>query len=214
MSNGNKSASRPSGFVSLAKVIPDASVDLKYYSYDNFVGERIDGYCANLALLTNEAATALCGVAERLGKQGYLLKIFDAYRPERAVRHFLRWTADVKDTRNKARFYPDVDKEHLIEKGYIADRSGHSRGSSVDLTLVSAHTGEELDMGGIFDFFGERSRPSCTEGLTEEQTRNRSLLRSAMTDGGFCPDNEEWWHFSLKNEPFPDTYFDFPIIDE
>lgn len=214
MNNKRGKSSLPEGFVVLSDIIPTAVIDLRYYSSDNFVGACIDGYETALALITEKAALALKGVSDNLSERGYLLRIYDAYRPARAVAHFLRWTHDIQNTKTKAIFYPDVDKSSLIEKGYIADSSGHSRGSSVDLTLIDKSTGMDLDMGGIFDFFGEISRPSYTKTLTKEQIENRNILRNAMMEGGFIPDNEEWWHFTLKGEPFPDTYFDFPITDE
>lgn len=199
------------GFTEITKLIPDAVIDMRYYSSFNFVGERINLYEAPVAILTKEAAEALRVVSIELRSKGYLIKIYDAYRPQSAVYHFLRWANDARDTRMKQYFYPDTDKSRLIEKGYIAERSGHSRGSSVDLTLVDMATGKEVDMGSEFDYFGEISRPSYTATLTDEQIRNRRLLREAMTGGGFAPDGEEWWHFSLENEPYPNTYFDFPV---
>lgn len=199
-----------SGFVSLGEAIPDLLLDIRYYSSFNFIGERIDGYEAPAALLTLEAARALKDVSDEAVKRGYRLKIFDAYRPQRAVDHFMRWAADPEDTRMKRYFYPDLDKEVLIPQGYIAEHSGHSRGSTVDLTLFDMAAQKEMDMGGTFDFFGERSHPDYP-GVTGAQSANRLLLRKLMIGRGFRPLAEEWWHFTLEQEPRPDTYFTFPV---
>ena len=199
-----------SGFVEIAEAVPDAILEIRYYSTYNFVGERIDGYEAPVALLTREAAEALKAVSDELAEQGYRLKIYDAYRPQSAVDHFKRWAVDLEDVSMKKYFYPDLDKSVLFAQGYIASKSGHSRGSTVDLTLFDMAAGKELDMGGTFDWFGPRSHPGYT-GLTEEQAANRALLRDAMLAHGFKGINTEWWHFTLKNEPYPDTYFNFPV---
>ncbi len=199
-----------SGFVRLADVVPDVILEVRYYSTYNFVGERIDGYEEPQILITREAAHALQHVNIALRKQGYCLKVFDAYRPQTAVDHFVRWAADTEDTRMKAAFYPEVDKQNLFRDGYIAAKSGHSRGSTIDLTLVDMLSGKEMDMGGPFDYFGELSHPSYAA-LREDQLANRRILREAMIDGGFHPITTEWWHFVLDNEPYPDTYFTFPV---
>ena len=199
------------GFVLLTDVIPDALLEIRYYSTLNFVGERIDSYDAPVAYLTKEAACALKKASDALKKQGYVIEIFDAYRPQSAVDHFKRWAKDLNATEMKPYFYPDVDKSDLFKQGYIAEKSAHSRGAAVDLTIVDMKSGQELDMGSAFDFFGEVSHSEHTEGLTEAQINNRSILRKAMTENGFKPMAEEWWHFSLEKEPYPDTYFDFPI---
>lgn len=199
-----------SGFVSVSDVIPDALLDVRYYTTYNFVGERIDGYEQPVVLMTKEAAAALALVNLDMRAQGLRLVIYDAYRPQRAVDHFVRWAEDVSDTRMKAIFYPEVDKADLFERGFIAKRSGHSRGSTVDLTLLDENSGMLLDMGGPFDFFGELSHPDFA-GVTTEQHANRMLLRDAMVTHGFKPLSTEWWHFTLVNEPYPDTYFDFPV---
>lgn len=198
------------GFVEISEAVPDAILEIRYYSTYNFVGARIDGYEEPVALLTREAADALKEVSDDLAEQGCRLKIYDAYRPQSAVDHFQRWAADLEDVSMKAYFYPDLDKSVLFSQGYIASKSGHSRGSTVDLTLFDMNTGKELDMGGTFDWFGNRSHPNYT-GLTEEQAANRALLRDTMTAHGFKGINTEWWHFTLKDEPYPDTYFDFPV---
>ncbi len=199
------------GFVMVTDVIPDALLEMRYYSTFNFVGDRIDGYEAPVAFLTKEAATALKNVNDDLMEQGYRIKIYDAYRPQTAVNHFKEWAADVDDTRMKEYFYPELDKSVLFKSGYIASKSGHSRGSTVDLTIVDMKTGRAVDMGGGFDFFGEISHSARTEGLTQEQINNRKILRDAMVSNGFKGISTEWWHFTLVDEPYPDTYFDFPI---
>ena len=218
-------------FVTLTDVVPDAILEIRYYSTYNFVGERIDGYEQPIALLTREAADSLKVVSDDLRRHGYRMKIWDTYRPQRAVNHFIRWAENLSDTAMKAIFYPQVDKSVLFEQGYICARSGHSRGSTVDLTLVCEATGKEIDMGGPFDWFGSESHPDycgnpetleysggCNGdmpandgGLSSVQFSNRMVLRTAMMRHGFMPIEEEWWHFTLKNEPFPDTYFDFPV---
>jgi D-alanyl-D-alanine dipeptidase len=200
----------PDGFVSISDEIPTAIFEIRYFSEDNFVGTVIDGYHAPKAILTKEAAQALKKAADNLYEQGYYIKIFDAYRPQRAVDHFMRWAKDLDDTKMKKKYYPDLDKSVLFELGYIAEKSGHSRGSTVDLTLVDISTGKELDMGSGFDFFGEISNHG-TDLITKEQEKNRNILRDAMVSAGFEVYPEEWWHYKLKNEPYPDTYFDFPV---
>ena len=199
-----------SGFVKLAEAVPDVILEIRYYSTYNFVGERIDGYENPVAYLTKEAAAALKEVSDELVKKGYRLKIFDAYRPQTAVNHFARWAKDVKDTKMKKYFYPELDKSVLFKQGYIDYKSGHSRGSTLDLTLFDMKTEQEVDMGGTFDYFGKKSHPDY-KGLTPKQLENRMILRDAMTAHGFRPISTEWWHFILNNEPYPDTYFDFPV---
>ncbi len=199
-----------SGFVSIGEAIPDVILEIRYYSTFNFIGDRIDGYEQPVALLTRAAAARLGEVSGELAREGYRLRIYDAYRPQMAVDHFMRWAEDVSDTRMKAFFYPDLDKADLIPGGYIARHSGHSRGSTVDLTLFDMETGKEVDMGGTFDYFGELSHPDYKD-ITEEQYNNRMILRDAMVRHGFRPLPEEWWHFTLEEEPYPDTYFTFPV---
>ena len=198
-------------FVLLSEAIPDAILEIRYYSTYNFVGERIHGYQEPVAILTKEAAAALKAVSDEVIAQGYRLKIYDAYRPQRAVGHFKNWAENLSDTRMKEFFYPDVEKSTLFQKGYISAKSGHSRGSTVDLTLFDMRTGKEADMGGTFDHFGPESHAAYTETLTKEQIKNRQILRDAMENHGFKGIKTEWWHFTLKNEPFPETYFDFPV---
>ena len=200
----------PSGFVLLADFVPNIIQEIRYYSTYNFIGERIDGYEEPCALLTLEAARALKSVSSELFVQGYRLKVFDAYRPATAVKHFVLWGIEDQDIRMKPYFYPDLVKQELFSRGYIAKQSSHSRGSAVDLTLLDMRTGKELDMGSPFDLFSEVSHPDY-KGITEEQYHNRMILRRAMMRNGFLPIDCEWWHFSLKNEPYPETYFEFPV---
>ena len=200
----------PSGFVVLGDFVPGIVQEIRYYSTYNFVGDRIDGYEEPVALITIEAARALKTVSNQLNVQGYRLKIFDAYRPASAVRHFVLWGIEDLDLRMKPFFYPDLQKQELFAKGYVASQSSHSRGSTVDLTLLDMTTGKEVDMGSPFDLFSEVSHPDY-RGITQEQYRNRMILRNAMLQNGFLPIDCEWWHFTLKDEPWPDTYFDFPV---
>ncbi|MBR1758853.1 MAG: M15 family metallopeptidase [Lachnospiraceae bacterium] len=199
-----------SDFVLLTDYVPDAILEIRYYSTYNFVGERIDGYEEPIAIVTKETALALAEVSEELEGLGYRLKIYDAYRPQTAVTHFVNWAKDLQDTSMKEYFYPEVRKSELFSRGYIAKRSGHSRGSTVDLTLFDMTTEKEVDMGGTFDYFGELSHPDYM-GITKEQYANRMLLRSVMMNHGFKPIAQEWWHFTLKDEPYPNTYFSFPV---
>lgn len=199
-----------SDFVNITDVVPDAIFEIRYYSTYNFVGDRIDGYEAPAALLTKEAAAALKKVSDELKLQGYRLKIFDAYRPQTAVNHFIRWAKVVDDVRMKQYFYPQVDKSRLFELGFICSKSSHSRGSTVDLTLFDMKSGKEVDMGCPFDWFGKESYPDYDR-LSSEQICGRQILRDAMLNAGFNPLETEWWHFTLANEPYPDTYFDFPV---
>ena len=199
-----------SGFVLLADYVPSIIQEIRYYSTYNFIGDRIDGYEEPCALLTREAARALRSVSGEIAAQGFRLKIFDAYRPTTAVKHFVQWSVDDLDLRMKPFFYPDLEKAELFKRGYIARKSSHSRGSTLDLTLVDMSTGKELDMGGPFDLFSEISH-SDYKGITEEQYINRRYLREAMMRNGFEPILCEWWHFTLKDEPYPETYFEFPV---
>lgn len=203
----------PEGFVHADEIVPGLVGDLRYAGAENFVGHRIDGYEAARVVLTAKAAEALRQVQADLKPFGLGLKIFDAYRPTRAVAHFVRWSSQPDDPASKRAYYPGIDKAKLFEEGYVATRSSHSRGSTVDLTLVTiAKDGAvaDLDMGTPFDFFGPESWPDYTD-LTGEQRSNRLLLKLVMERHGFKPFDKEWWHFTLAGEPFPDTYFDFPV---
>ncbi len=199
-----------SGFVLLYDYVPSIIQEIRYYSTYNFVGDRIDGYEEPVAILTKEAARALKSVSNEMNAQGFRLKIFDTYRPVKAVKHFILWGIEDQDLRMKPFFYPDLEKQELFARGYIAKQSSHSRGSTVDLTLLDMNTGMEVDMGSPFDLFSERSHPDSRE-VTEEQYENRMLLQKAMIRSGFQPIDCEWWHFTLEDEPFPDTYFTFPV---
>lgn len=210
LEDGIKLSSDSSDFVLLSEAVPDAILEIRYYSTYNFVGKRIDGYEEPVALLTKEAATALKKVSDDVINKGYRLKIFDAYRPQMAVTNFMNWALDEKDTKMKEYFYPELEKNVLFPQGYIAEHSGHSRGSTVDLTLFDMKTEKEVDMGGTFDYFGELSHPDYKD-ITEEQYNNRMILREAMLSNGFKPLDEEWWHFTLENEPYTDTYFTFTV---
>ncbi|MBP5416745.1 MAG: M15 family metallopeptidase [Clostridiales bacterium] len=203
----------PSGFVLLSDVIPSIVQEIRYFSTYNFVGDRIDGYEEPCAILTKEAARALKTVSNEMLVQGYRLKIFDTYRPAFAVKHFVLWGIEDQDIRMKPYFYPDLEKQELFLKGYVAKKSSHSRGSTVDLTLLDMKTGKELDMGSPFDLFSEKSHPDF-RGISDEQYENRMILRNVMLRNGFAPIDCEWWHFTLKDEPYPDTYFDFPLSSE
>ncbi len=203
----------PTGFVVLADKVPAIVQEIRYYSTYNFIGDRINGYEEPCALLTKEAARALLAISNEMVVRGYRLKIFDAYRPACAVRHFMMWGIEDLDLRMKPYFYPDLEKQELFNLGFIASKSSHSRGSTVDLTLLDMKTGKELDMGSPFDLFSEISHPD-SKLVTPQQYENRMKLQSAMIRGGFEPIDCEWWHFTLKDEPYPDTYFEFPVSSE
>jgi D-alanyl-D-alanine dipeptidase len=200
---------RPAAFVDASIVVPGLIVEMRYAGAHNFVGRPIDGYEAPRCLLSQAAAAALAEVARDLAPRGLHIKAFDCYRPTRAVANFVRWARDLKDTSGKAEFYPDVDKRTLFRDGYIASQSGHSRGSTIDMTLAN-DDGRELDMGTPFDFFSPKSWPADST-VTSKQHANRMLLTTAMRRRGFRPYDREWWHFTLRGEPFPQTYFDFPV---
>ncbi|MBE6332906.1 MAG: peptidase M15 [Bacteroidales bacterium] len=200
-----------SDFVVLADVVPDIIQEIRYYATYNFVGRRIPGYEAPVALLTRRAADSLAQVSRDVVAQGYRLKVFDAYRPQRAVLYFVGWARNVSDTLMKPYFYPEIDKADCFRLGYLAHRSGHTRGSTIDLTLFDMATEREADMGGTYDFFGEVSHYWTRQPLSKEQLRHRRILREAMIRHGFKPIATEWWHFTLADEPFPNTEFDFPV---
>ena len=203
----------PSGFVLLSDMVADIVQEIRYFSTYNFIGERIDGYEEPCALLTKEAARALKAASNEMIVQGYRLKIFDAYRPASAVKRFVLWGIEDQDIRMKPYFYPDLEKQELFAKGYIAKQSSHSRGSTVDLTLLDMATGKEVDMGGPFDLFSELSHPDFRD-ISQEAYDNRMMLQKVMVRNGFLPLEQEWWHFTLENEPYPDIYFDFPVSSE
>ncbi|MFD9475537.1 MULTISPECIES: M15 family metallopeptidase [Streptomyces] len=227
-------AKAPRAFVALSSVDPTILQDMRYVRAHNFVGEPVDGYRQPVCILTRPAAEALHRAQVSLLRQGYSLKVYDCYRPQRAVDHFVRWAEDLGDERRKAEFYPRVDKSRLFEDGYIAKKSGHSRGSTMDVTLVRLpalpaprpRPGQEsvpcyapraerypdnsVDMGTGFDCFDTLSHTDDPR-VQGAQRANRDLLRSALTAEGFVNLPEEWWHFTHKPELFPDTYFDFPV---
>ena len=209
----HKDVMDPSGFVVLADHVPGIIQEIRYYSTYNFIGERIDGYEEPCALLTIEAARALKAVSNEMFVKGYRLKVFDGYRPACAVRQFVMWGIEDTDIRMKPYFYPDLEKQDLFVKGYIASRSSHSRGSTIDLTLFDMASGKEVDMGSPFDLFSEKSHPDC-RAVTDEQYQNRMMLQDVMIRNGFAPIDCEWWHFTLENEPYPDTFFEFPVSAE
>jgi len=200
----------PDGFVSIKNVMPDIEVELRYAGTNNFVGQPVDGYEANECIITIEAANALKSLQEELYDHNLCLKIYDAYRPQIAVDHFVRWAKNLNDTINKGHFYPEVKKQDLFLEGYIASQSRHSSGSTVDITLVYGATGKELDMGSSWDYFGERSWVEY-EDITEKQKSNRQLLQTFMAKHGFRNYPKEWWHFTLINEPFIGQYLDFVV---
>ncbi|MBR2546866.1 MAG: M15 family metallopeptidase [Eubacterium sp.] len=201
-----------SGFVLLSDMVPGIIQEIRYYSTYNFIGDRIDGYEEPCALMTVESARALKQAANEANVMGYRLKVFDAYRPACAVRQFVMWGIEDTDIRMKPFFYPELEKQRLFADGYIAKRSTHSRGSTVDLTLFDMKTGKEVDMGSPFDLFSELSHPDYKgEGFTDKQYANRMLLQGIMARAGFDPIDCEWWHFTLHGEPYPDTYFEFPV---
>jgi zinc D-Ala-D-Ala dipeptidase len=203
-------APAPPGFVDAAAVVEGLVVDMRYFGDNNFVGAPVDGYERARCLLSAPAASALATVARDLTARGLGLKVFDCYRPQRAVAHFLRWAQRIDDIKNKPEFYPDVPKRDLFNQGYISERSAHSRGSTVDLTLVRRADAREIDMGSPFDFFSPKSWPSDAS-VSAQAQKKRALLAAAMMRGGFRPYDKEWWHYTLGDEPFPDTYFDFPV---
>jgi len=200
----------PEGFVHVKDVIPDIDVELRYFSTHNFVGDTIVGYNSNTLILTKQSAEALKKVQDELQQQNLCLRVYDGYRPQRAVNHFMRWAKDLNDTINKQEFYPNVEKRFLFREEYIATRSGHSRGSTLDLTIINGNTNETLDMGSPYDFFGKESWVDHPD-LTKEQLANRQLLQKVMLKHNFRNYPKEWWHFTLRWEPFPKTYFDFEV---
>lgn len=226
---------KPNDFVNVATVIPEAQFDMRYYGAHNFVGKRIDGYEKPICLLTKNTALQLKQVEDKLLPMGLTLKLYDCYRPQRAVNHFAKWATEINDTKMKTEFYPTVDKRNLFKEDYIAYKSGHSRGSTMDLTIVPVgskipHVGSSkkyasctsaidkrspdnsLDFGTGFDCFSPVAHPSYQEVLPQAKA-NRLLLSTLMKDAGFRAIDSEWWHFTLINEPYPDTYFNFSVDD-
>ncbi|MCQ2166437.1 MAG: M15 family metallopeptidase [Bacteroidales bacterium] len=211
----------PEHFVLVSDVIPDAMLDIRYHCAFNFIGERIPGYEQPVAIMTRSSCDSLKAVADELREKGLTIKIFDAYRPQCAVDFFMEWALDTLDVRTREYFYPELDKTVLVPQQYVARQSSHTRGSTVDLTLFDKSSQKDLDMGGTFDYFGLVSHPDLLPGeeagacspINEEQYRNRMLLREAMLRHGFLPYECEWWHFTLDDEPFPDTYFTFPVSE-
>jgi D-alanyl-D-alanine dipeptidase len=200
----------PKGFVYIDDIIPDISIELRYAGNNNFIGQRIEGYESRRCIITADAAYALKSAQNDLKLFGLGLKIYDAFRPQRAVDHFIKWANDTTDIKMKEQYYPSVRKSELFENGYISRKSGHSRGSTVDLTLIDLASDIEIDMGSPYDFFDEKSNPLYSE-ISAQQKANRLLLNWVITEYGFIPSSNEWWHFTLQNEPFEDTYFDFVI---
>lgn len=200
----------PKGFVYLSTIDNSIRKELRYFTNNNFIGKPIKGYKKNILIVSERAAKALKKIQKELLKDSMSLKVFDAYRPQQAVDHFVEWAKDLNDTLMKKIFYPKVPKKKLFELGFIAEKSGHTRGSSVDLTIIDLKTNEELDMGSIYDFFGIESHP-CSKKININQQNNRLFLRTIMMQNNFSPYENEWWHFTLKNEPFSQRYFNFPI---
>ncbi|QOL20056.1 M15 family metallopeptidase [Candidatus Bodocaedibacter vickermanii] len=195
----------PIGFCSLENI----PFDIRYATHNNFMGRPIAGYTTNKCIVSNAVRDALILAQEKATKAGYSLIVFEAYRPLKAVEDIVQWSLNT-DIQNKERFYPDIDKDTLFDLGYIALRSTHTRGAAVDVTLINPTTKEELDMGTEFDFFGSASH-TISEDISASAKTNRHLLLSIMESSGFVNYDKEWWHFTLKDEPFPNTYFDFDI---
>ncbi len=210
MVNSYASEKQPSDFVYLKSWIPTIQEDVRYYSANNFIGRPISGYKKPFCLLTQQAATALLEIQNTLSKKNLGLKVFDCYRPQRAVDDFFQWSQNPHDQKMKNEYYPRINKTELFQLNYIAHRSGHTRGSTVDLTLIDLSTNKALDMGTPFDFMDPLSHPS-SRAITAAQFKNRMLLQTIMIKFGFVPLKTEWWHFSLRNEPYKDTYFNFPV---
>lgn len=198
------------GFVDVSEIIPDVRVELRYFSTNNFIGDTIHGYESNKLCMSMEAANAFLVAQRKFKVLGFGLKFFDAYRPQKAVDHFVLWAKILDDTKMKSTFYPNVSKSELFQSGYIASKSGHSRGSTADLTIINLKTGEEVDMGSPFDLFDPRSHHDSPM-ISEVQLKNRNLLKDVLISSGFKSYNKEWWHYTLVDEPYPKTYFDFTI---
>ncbi|MGW3495679.1 D-Ala-D-Ala dipeptidase VanX [Streptomyces sp. NPDC001020] len=197
-------------FVFVDELVPGIRWDAKYATWDNFTGKPVDGYLANRIVGTKALCAALEMAQEKAGSLGFGLLLWDGYRPQRAVDCFVRWSQQSEDGRTKPRHYPNIDRSDMFEMGYVATMSGHSRGSTVDVTLYHLGTGELSSMGGGHDLMDSLSHHGAT-GIEQVEARNREHLRSIMEDCGFSSYECEWWHYTLKGEPYPDTYFDFPI---
>jgi len=199
------------GFVFLDEVLRGVRWDAKYATWDNFTGTPVDGYEVNRIVGSDALADALAEAKARAAAMGFGLLLWDAYRPQRAVDHFLEWSGQPEDGRTKQRFYPNIDRAEMFTSGYVAPKSGHSRGSAVDLTLYRLDTGDLVAMGGGHDLMDERSHHGARE-VSGIEAQNRRTLCSIMEHSGFVRYECEWWHYSLQDEPYPDTYFDFPIL--
>ena len=206
----NVKSTLPEGFVYALDAVPGCLEDAKYAGCDNFMGRPAAGYDAPRVVVSREVAEGLKRAGERFAQMGYTMLLYDGYRPQRAVDDFAAWGKDTQDQKRKAVHYPRIEKADMFRLGYVALRSGHSRGGAIDLTLVETATGRELDMDGYFDFMDPTSGYGA-EGVSEEGTRNRELLHRVMVESGFKGISGEWWHFIIQPEPYPDTYFDFPI---
>lgn len=200
----------PKGFVYVSEIIPNLKLDLRYLISNNFVGKPIDGYKAKKCILTIQAANALKKVNDELQEQGLCLLVYDAYRPQKAVNHFKKWAKVLGDTLTKSQFYPNVAKKDLFKLQYIASHSRHSSGSTIDLTIFSSETNEVLDMGSPYDYFGKESWVNYQD-LSKEQLKNRKLLQEVMLNNGFRNYPKEWWHFTLRYEPYRNEYFNFNV---
>ncbi|MCI2229540.1 M15 family metallopeptidase [Polaribacter sp. MSW13] len=210
ISFSNSAQKLPKGFVYLSDIEASIKSELRYHTKNNFIGKPITGYKNHCVITTLQTANALKKIQQILLKKNLSLKVFDAYRPQQAVNHFVKWVRVLEDTLMKKTYYPKTPKSVLFKRGYIASKSGHTRGSTVDLTIVNLKTNKEIDMGSPYDFFGEESH-SFYNKISKLQKRNRLYLRKIMLENGFKPYNNEWWHFTLKNEPFSKTYFNFPV---
>ena len=203
------SSELPEGFICLNDLDTTIIIDLKYATQSNFTGKIVRGYKSNSAILSKDASNALINAQKDFKKLGYSLIVFDAYRPQSVVNFFYEWSKNLNDTINKNSYYPYINKSQLFDLGYIAKKSGHSRGSTVDVSLIDLSTSKQIDMGGIYDFFGIKSSTFYSE-ISELQKNNRMILYNVMTDNGFINYSKEWWHFTLENEPFQE-YFNFLV---
>jgi D-alanyl-D-alanine dipeptidase len=197
-------------FVFVDELVPGIRWDAKYATWDSFVGKPVDGYLVNRIVGTKALCAALATARDNAAALGFGLLLWDGYRPQRAVDHFMRWAEQPEDGRKKAKHYPNIARPDMFEQGYVATKSGHSRGSTVDLTMYHLDSGDLADMGGDHDLMDVVSHHGAA-GVAPEAEKNRQHLRTIMEDSGFSAYQYEWWHYTLKNEPYPDTYFDFPI---